>query len=149
MSRSETEYLRHIQDEARYLADASREVVWDEFSEDETLPAFFDRADRGPLIGTRTWGGLIGITGAPTLVDGGGVTVPTFRQYGPDGEWFPEGRGVTPDIRVENTPAPLARGEDPQLRRAIQEMTQALEDYTPAQPERPPYEDRTPSGSNE
>jgi tricorn protease len=115
----------------------------------DAFPTFFDRADRGPLIGTRTWGGLIGISGAPTLVDGGAVTVPTFRQYGPDGEWFPEGRGVTPDIRVENTPAPLARGEDPQLRRAIQEMTQALEDYTPVQPERPPYEDRTPSGSNE
>ena len=115
----------------------------------DAFPTFFDRADRGPLIGTRTWGGLIGITGAPTLVDGGAVTVPTFRQYGPDGEWFPEGRGVTPDIRVENTPAPLARGEDPQLRRAIREMTQALEDYTPVQPERPPYQNRTPSGANE
>jgi len=115
----------------------------------DAFPTFFDRADRGPLIGTRTWGGLIGITGAPTLVDGGGVTVPTFRQYGPDGEWFPEGRGVTPDIRVENTPGPLARGEDPQLRRAIREMLRALEDYTPVQPERPPYQDRTPSGSNE
>lgn len=110
----------------------------------DAFPTFFDRADRGPLIGTRTWGGLIGISGVPSLVDGGIVTVPTFRQYGPDEQWFPEGRGVTPDIRVENTPQPLARGEDPQLQRAIQEMNQALEDYTPVQPERPPYEDRSP-----
>ena len=112
----------------------------------DAFPTFFDRADRGPLIGTRTWGGLIGISGVPPLVDGGIVTVPTFRQYGPDGEWFEEGEGVAPDIRVENTPQPLARGEDPQLQRAIDEMRQALEDYTPAQPDRPPYEDRTPSG---
>jgi len=114
----------------------------------DAFPTFFRRADRGPLIGTRTWGGLIGITGAPTLVDGGSVTVPTFRQYGPDGAWFPEGQGVEPDIRVENTPQPLARGTDPQLERAIEEMQQALENYTPAQPDRPPYEDRTPSGGN-
>jgi tricorn protease len=112
----------------------------------DAFPTFFDRADRGPLIGTRTWGGLIGISGVPSLVDGGLVTVPTFRQYGPDGEWFPEGEGVDPDIRVENTPQPLARGDDPQLQRAIEEMQRALENYTPPQPDRPPYENRTPSG---
>jgi hypothetical protein len=89
---------------------------------------------------------LIGISGVPSLVDGGLVTVPTFRQYGPDGEWFPEGEGVDPDIRVENTPQPLARGDDPQLQRAIEEMQRALENYTPPQPDRPPYENRTPSG---
>lgn len=114
----------------------------------DAFPTFFDRADRGPLIGTRTWGGLIGISGVPSLVDGGLVTVPTFRQYGPDGEWFPEGQGVDPDIRIENTPQPLARGEDPQLQRAIEEMQRALENYTPPQPNRPSYEDRTPSGGN-
>jgi tricorn protease len=115
----------------------------------DAFPTFFRRADLGPLIGTRTWGGLIGISGAPTLVDGGGVTVPTFRQYGPDGEWFPEGRGVEPDIRVENDPQSLAQDEDPQLERAIQEMLDALENRQPAQPPRPSYEDRTPSSSKE
>jgi len=111
----------------------------------DAFPTFFRRADLGPIIGTRTWGGLIGISGAPTLVDGGGVTVPTFRQYGPDGEWFPEGRGVEPDIFVENDPESLAQGGDPQLERAIQEMLNALESWTPPQPPRPSYEDRTPS----
>lgn len=110
----------------------------------DAFPAYFRRRGLGPLIGTRTWGGLIGITGAPQLVDGGTVTVPTFRQYGPDGEWFPEGRGVEPDIFVENDPESVAAGEDPQLERAIAEMLEALEGREPAQPERPPYENRVP-----
>ena len=64
----------------------------------DAFPFYFRQAGLGPLIGTRTWGGLIGISGAPSLVDGGGVTVPTFRMYDPKGEWFAEGHGVEPDI---------------------------------------------------
>ncbi len=110
----------------------------------DAFPDYYRKREVGPLIGTRTWGGLIGITGAPPLVDGGGVTVPTFRMYDPDGEWFAEGHGVEPDIEVPEDPTALARGEDPQLERAIEWVMGQLEapPFTP--PERPEYEDRAP-----
>ena len=66
----------------------------------DAFPDYFRKAGLGPLIGTRTWGGLIGISGVPGLIDGGGITVPTFRMYNPDGTWFKEGHGVDPDIPV-------------------------------------------------
>ena len=110
----------------------------------DAFPDYFRKAGLGPLIGTRTWGGLIGISGAPALIDGGSVSVPTFRMYNPDGTWFDEGYGVEPDIRVVDHPGQMARGQRPQLDRAIDEMMQALETYTPAKPERPPYETRVP-----
>jgi tricorn protease len=92
----------------------------------DAFPYYFRKAAVGPLIGERTWGGLIGISGAPDLVDGGNVTVPTFRMYDPDGTWFPEGVGVAPDIPVEDDPSQLVRGRDPQLERAIQEVMTML-----------------------
>ena len=88
----------------------------------DAFPFYFRQAGLGPLIGTRTWGGLIGISGAPELVDGGDVTVPTFRMYDPKGKWFAEGHGVDPDIAVDEDPSQLAKGTDPQLQRAIQEV---------------------------
>ena len=88
----------------------------------------------GPLIGTRTWGGLIGITGAPRLVDGGNVTVPTFRIYDADGRWIIEGAGVQPDIEVPEDPTRIARGIDPQLERAIAVVCDALDKNPPHQP---------------
>ncbi len=109
----------------------------------DAFPYYFRAADRGPLIGERTWGGLIGISGVPSLVDGGVVTVPTFRMYGPDGEWFAEGHGVEPDIRVEDDPSALARGEDPQLQRAVTWILERLSETGPVAPGRPPYEDRS------
>jgi tricorn protease len=113
----------------------------------DAFPWYFKQADRGPVVGTRTWGGLIGPTVAHGLIDGGAVTVPPNRLYGPDGTWFAEGHGVEPDLRVENDPQSGAQGEDPQLQRAIEAMQQALEDDAPSPPARPPYEDRTPSGA--
>ncbi|MDH4044202.1 MAG: PDZ domain-containing protein [Gemmatimonadota bacterium] len=107
----------------------------------DAFPYYFREAKLGPLIGERTWGGLIGISGAPELVDGGNVTVPTFRMYDPDGTWFPEGVGVAPDIPVEDDPSELARGRDPQLERAIQEVMRMLPNATKATP-RPPRERR-------
>jgi tricorn protease len=109
----------------------------------DAFPHYFKERGVGPLIGERTWGGLIGISGSPPLVDGGGVTVPTFRQYNPDGTWFPEGHGVEPDIPVADDPTVLARGQDPQLERAIQEILRLLETQPPVRPRRPPYENRT------
>ncbi len=109
----------------------------------DCFPYFFREAKRGPLIGERTWGGIIGLTGTPPLVDGGGLTVPTFRMYSPAGEWFAEGHGVDPDIPVVDDPSELARGRDPQLERAIVEIMGALAKSPARRPPRPAYEDRT------
>ncbi|UCF19292.1 MAG: PD40 domain-containing protein [Gemmatimonadota bacterium] len=109
----------------------------------DLFPYFFKKSGVGPLIGMRTWGGLIGITGAPQLVDGGGVTVPTFRMYDTEGKWFQEGYGVDPDIEVPEDPTQLANGVDPQLERAVQEVLRMLQENPLAIPDRPPYEDRT------
>ena len=107
----------------------------------DAFPFYFREAKLGPLIGTRTWGGLIGISGAPALVDGGGLTVPTFRMFDVRGSWFAEGHGVDPDIPVDEDPAQLAKGVDPQLERAIQEVQTRLQ-QAPAAPRQPAYEKR-------
>jgi tricorn protease len=112
----------------------------------DAFPTYFREAGLGPLIGTRTWGGLIGISGAPALADGGGVTVPTFRMYDPKGQWFAEGHGVEPDIVVDDDPAQIAAGKDPQLARAIKEVTERAA-KAPKAPARPPYEKRVPRAS--
>jgi tricorn protease len=112
----------------------------------DAFPFYFREAKLGPLVGTRTWGGLIGISGAPELVDGGQVTVPTFRMYDTRGRWFAEGRGVEPDIAVAEDPTQLAKGVDPQLERAIQEVLKGLS-ATPPAPGRPQYERRVPSST--
>jgi tricorn protease len=109
----------------------------------DAFPFYFREAKLGPLVGTRTWGGLIGLSGSPELVDGGGFTVPTFRMYDVRGQWFSEGHGVDPDIRVDENPSELAKGIDPQLERAITEAMTRLKDAPPA-PARPKYERRTP-----
>jgi tricorn protease len=110
----------------------------------DAFPFYFREANVGPLIGTRTWGGLIGISGAPTLVDGGSVTVPTFRMYDVRGEWFPEGHGVEPDIQVEEDPSQLANGVDPQLERGIEEVMRLMAEQ-PQKPKRPGPERRIPT----
>ena len=108
----------------------------------DAFPYYFREAELGPIIGTRTWGGLIGITGAPPLIDGGIVTVPTFRMYSPDGEWFAEGYGVEPDIQIVDDPTALANGIDPQLERAIEETLRLLEDRPARVPTTPQREVR-------
>ena len=108
----------------------------------DAFPDYFRKAGLGPLIGSRTWGGLIGVTGAPNLIDGGVVTVPTFRMYNPDGTWFKEGHGVDPDIAVPEDPGQLAKGVDTQLERAVQEVMKSLTEHPPALPKQPPYQKR-------
>ncbi len=108
----------------------------------DAFPDYFRKAGLGPLIGTRTWGGLIGITGAPTLIDGGNVTVPTFRMYNPDGTWFKEGHGVDPDIEVPEDPATLSKGVDVQLEKAIEEVMRLHQLNPPVKPGQPDYEKR-------
>jgi tricorn protease len=92
----------------------------------DAFPDYFRKAKLGPIIGTRTWGGLIGISGVPRLIDGGIVTVPTFRMYNLDGTWFKEGHGVDPDIAVDEDLSAMAKGIDPQLERAILEIKEQL-----------------------
>ena len=108
----------------------------------DAFPDFFRKSGIGPLIGSRTWGGLIGISGAPALIDGGNVTVPTFRQYNPDGTWFKEGHGVDPDIEIPEDPTTLSKGVDVQLEKAIEEVMRLHKSNPPVNPKQPPYEKR-------
>ncbi len=105
----------------------------------DAFPYYFRAAGLGALIGTRTWGGLIGYSGQPSLVDGGRLTVPTFSFYNLDGEWDVEGHGVDPDITVVDDPSLMLDGADPQLDRAIAEVLKALDKNPPVRPERPAY----------
>jgi len=109
----------------------------------DCFPYYFRAAGLGPLIGTRTWGGLIGISGSPGLIDGGVVTVPTFGFYGLDGRWIVEGHGIDPDIEVVDDPALMADGGDPQLERAIREVLEALDKSPVRRPTRAPYPKRS------
>ena len=108
----------------------------------DAFPDYFKKAGLGPLIGTRTWGGLIGISGNPDLIDGGRVTVPTLRMYNPDGTWFKEGHGVDPDIEVVEDPTKLSKGVDVQLEKAIDEVMKKLKEKPTVIPEHPAYEKR-------
>ena len=112
----------------------------------DLFPYLFKEAGLGPLIGTRTWGGLIGISGVPRLIDGGIMTAPNLALYGLDGKWLIEGYGVDPDIEVIDDPGIMAQGRDPQLERAIEEVLRLLEENPPVFVDRPPYDDRTAKG---
>jgi tricorn protease len=107
----------------------------------DALPWMFRQDKLGPLVGTRTWGGLVGIGGYPSLLDGGFVTAPRAAIYGLHGEWEVENHGIAPDIEVENDPASVAAGHDPQLERAIQVTIEALKKNPVVFPDHPPYPD--------
>ncbi|HWB26623.1 MAG TPA: PDZ domain-containing protein [Chitinophagaceae bacterium] len=92
----------------------------------DAFPDFFRKKGLGPLIGKRTWGGLIGISGVPSFIDNGTITAPSFRMYNPDGTWFKEGHGVDPDIVVDEDLGAMAKGIDPQLERAITEIKELM-----------------------
>jgi len=96
----------------------------------DALPYYFRQAGLGPLIGTRTWGGLIGISGNPMLVDGGGVLYPTFRIYGPEGRWEVENVGVAPDVEVWDVPESIAAGGDPSIEKAVEMLLEELESFS-------------------
>src|SRR5439155_10709623 len=93
----------------------------------DALPYYFKMRKIGPLVGTRTWGGLVGTLAIPPTIDGGGITAPSLAFYDLDGRWAIENEGVTPDIEVENSPAEAMAGHDPQLERAITEALKLLE----------------------
>jgi len=106
-------------------------------SDGDIFPAMFREAGLGPLIGKRSWGGVIGITNRGTLIDGGVVNVPEFGFASADGRWVIEGRGVEPDIVVENDAADVLAGRDPQLERAVQEVLERLDRESKPLPPRP------------
>lgn len=93
----------------------------------DALPYMFHLRKLGPLVGTRTWGGLVGTLGFPATIDGGGITAPNLAFYDLSGKWAVENEGVSPDIEVEYTPAEVLKGHDPQLERAVQEGMKLLE----------------------
>ena len=102
------------------------------------LPYAFKRTGLGPLIGKRTWGGLIGISANPSLIDGGSLVVPFFRFYTPDREWRVENEGVAPDVDVELDPIAVNQGRDTQLEAAIQSVMQRLKASKPTRVSPPP-----------
>ena len=95
-------------------------------SDGDIFPAMFREAGLGPLIGKRSWGGVIGIGNRGTLIDGGTIFVPESAFASSKGQWIIEGYGVDPDIEVENDPKSVIAGKDPQLERAVAEIMKKL-----------------------
>ena len=106
-------------------------------SDGDIFPAMFKQAGLGPLIGKRSWGGVIGITDHGPLIDGGSVNVPEFGFASVDGRWIIEGHGVDPDIEVENDPLSVIAGRDPQLERGVQEVLRMIQEHPRRLPTRP------------
>jgi tricorn protease len=92
----------------------------------DALPWYFRQEKIGPLVGTRTWGGLVGIYDYPQLMDGGAVTAPRVAFYNPQGQWDVENVGVPPDYEVPFDPAAWRQGRDPQLEKAVQLVLEQL-----------------------
>jgi tricorn protease len=114
----------------------------------DALPYYFRLRKIGPLVGTRTWGGLVGTLGTPSTIDGGGITAPILAFYDLAGKWSVENEGVPPDIEVEYTPADVLKGRDPQLERAVQEAMKLLEKNPVRRVPRPAPIDRTSKDPN-
>lgn len=104
----------------------------------DALPYYFRERKLGTLIGTRTWGGLIGLSGNPPLLDGGSVEVPQFRFLDPKGMFAVEGTGVSPDIEVIDRPDLVAAGHDPSLEKAIEVLLGQLKEHPPVKVVVPP-----------
>jgi tricorn protease len=105
----------------------------------DALPWYFRKVGIGPLIGKKTWGGLVGIGGYPELLDGGFVTAPRAAIYGLNGEWEVENHGVAPDVEVDLDPAAWRQGRDAQLEKAIEVEMQQLKQHPLPEIKRPAY----------
>lgn len=107
----------------------------------DAFPWYFKREKIGPLVGARTWGGLIGISRQIPMIDGGFVTAPEFAFWSTDngGEWIVENQGVDPDYPVEDRPDLVVKGHDPQLEKAIELVMDQLKKNPVRIPKRPPY----------
>src|SRR5204862_1181129 len=109
----------------------------------DLMPYMFRRRKIGPLVGKRTWGGLVHTADTPTFVDGGSMIAPRGGFFDRDGKWAVENEGVGPDIDVENWPREVIAGRDPQLARAVQEAMRLLKerpvDRSPKEPQPPTW----------
>jgi tricorn protease len=105
----------------------------------DMVPWEFREKKMGPVIGTRTWGGLVGVSMWIDLVDGGGISAPDYRIYTPGGKWIIENEGVNPDIVVDLHPAEVARGYDAQLMKAIEVLMEKIGSEPPESPEHEPF----------
>ena len=106
----------------------------------DAMPWYFKRAGVGKLVGTRTWGGLVGMAGGPGLMDGGFVGAPSSGIYNPlTGEWEVENIGVAPDVEVEQDPALVRQGRDPQLEKAVQLVMDEMKKNPPPAMRHPPF----------
>jgi tricorn protease len=105
----------------------------------DALPWYFRKAGIGPLIGKKTWGGLVGIGGYPELLDGGFVTAPRFALYGLNGDWEVENHGIAPDYDVDLDPAAVRAGHDPQLEKAVEVVMDLLKKNPLPQFKKPEY----------
>ena len=114
----------------------------------DMLPYMFRLKEIGPLVGTRTWGGLVGIWDVPSFIDGGAMTAPRGGFFNLDGEWAIENEGVPPDYHVEQTPKAAAQGRDLQLEKAVEIALELLETQQVTHPSQPadPVRVRRPSG---
>ncbi|HKS59116.1 MAG TPA: PDZ domain-containing protein [Steroidobacteraceae bacterium] len=109
----------------------------------DLLPWMFHKLGLGQIVGTRTWGGLVGNLGIHTLMDGGTITAPNIAGWTPEDGWVIENQGVPPDIEVEMTPQAMLAGRDPQLEKAIEIALQGLKEHPAADPQHPPYPIKT------
>jgi tricorn protease len=105
----------------------------------DALPWLFKHANLGPLVGKRTWGGLVGIGGIPVLMDGGHVTSPSFAFFSPKGDWDVENHGVDPDYSIEQDPKAVSEGHDPQLEKAVALALEELAKHPSKPIDRPAY----------
>ena len=105
----------------------------------DALPWLFKTNKLGPLVGKRTWGGLVGIGGTPQLMDGAQVTSPNVGFFTPGGEWEVENYGVAPDVEVDQDPKAVAAGRDPQLEAAVRIALDLIESSKPLEPKLPAY----------
>ena len=105
----------------------------------DAMPWMFKYTKTGTVVGKRTWGGLVGVSQYPVLMDGGNVTSPNFGFFSPEGQWDVENHGVAPDVEVELDPKLVHEGHDPQLERAVAVALEQLKKNPPPEPKRPPF----------
>ena len=110
----------------------------------DLFPWMWHKFDMGPIIGKRTWGGLVGVLGFPVLMDGGTITAPNLAIWTADKGWIVENEGVAPDIEVEQWPADVAAGRDPQLEKAVEVVMAELRKNPPKTPVRPAPPNKRP-----
>ena len=106
-------------------------------SDGDIFPHYFRKSGLGKLIGKRSWGGVVGISGRGPLTDGGSVSVPLTATNDENGNYVIEGYGVDPDIEVWQDPAAVLAGRDPQLERGIEELLKEIEENPAVRPQRP------------